>query len=95
MIDFAEGSAYDLVDLRADLNRFTFLLGTGEGEGLFSAKAEWCSDGPTHRRETGSAAALPQRWPLPYFLMSLPGLLDVVLMTLCHSTMIERQSRAC
>lgn len=31
--DFAGSSAYDLVDLRTDLNRFTFLLGTGDAEG--------------------------------------------------------------
>lgn len=37
---FAESSAYNLVGLRADLYRFTFLLGTGDGEGLFSAKVE-------------------------------------------------------
>jgi hypothetical protein len=38
--DFAGGSAYNLVDLRTDLNRFTFLLGTSDGEGLFSARVE-------------------------------------------------------
>ncbi|MEV0623577.1 hypothetical protein AB0I81_60390 [Nonomuraea sp. NPDC050404] len=28
--------AYDLDDLRADLDRFVFLLGGSDGEGLFS-----------------------------------------------------------
>lgn len=46
LTDFAGSSAYNLVDLRTDLNRFSFLLGTGDGESLFSAKAEWHSDGP-------------------------------------------------
>jgi hypothetical protein len=31
--DFAVSSAYNLVDLRTDLNRFTFLFGTGDREG--------------------------------------------------------------
>jgi hypothetical protein len=47
LIDFAGSSAYNLVDLHTDLSQFTFLLGTGHGEGLFNANAEWRSDGPT------------------------------------------------
>jgi hypothetical protein len=34
---FVGSRAYDAVQLRVDLNRFTFLLGGSDGEGLFAA----------------------------------------------------------
>jgi hypothetical protein len=37
---FVGGRAYDIVELRADLARFTFLLGGSDGEGLFAHEAE-------------------------------------------------------
>jgi hypothetical protein len=33
--DFVGSRAYDATQLRFDLNRFTFLLGSSDGEGLF------------------------------------------------------------
>jgi hypothetical protein len=35
--DFVGSPDYDLDELRADLNKFTFLLGANDGQGLFSA----------------------------------------------------------
>jgi hypothetical protein len=37
---FVGSRAYDLVELRADINRFTFLLGGSDGEGLFARESE-------------------------------------------------------
>jgi len=37
---FVGSGAYDLVGLRVDLNRFTFLLGASDGEGLFGHESE-------------------------------------------------------
>ncbi|ONI71115.1 hypothetical protein ALI144C_52260 [Actinosynnema sp. ALI-1.44] len=37
---FVGGRAYDIVELRADLARFTFLLGGSDGEGVFAHEPE-------------------------------------------------------
>ncbi|WP_158886160.1 hypothetical protein [Amycolatopsis anabasis] len=37
---FVGSRAYDLAELRTDLNRFTFLLGGNDGEGLFTHESE-------------------------------------------------------